>query len=173
MADSSSLILKLKAENNPWHCDCDMKELFQYISKQASEFSGFTCKWPVKHENVSWTVLGQEDCSVYTTLNIAVVTEKPTTLTPRSSVYSTSAIVDVTAGTSVNSHMPTSSLPVDTLSGFMWVLVILLTILILMNGAWLYLYLCKRKRATEQTREKRGALSSGEDSEQRLQDSAV
>lgn len=31
--ESSPSVLKLKADNNPWHCDCKMKHFLEYISK--------------------------------------------------------------------------------------------------------------------------------------------
>jgi hypothetical protein len=188
VTESSSPVLKLKANNNPWRCDCDMKDLFEYISKQSTKFSGFTCKEPLKHENVSWTILGQENCISVNVLNVEVKTEipttviptssvysteKPTTVIPTSSVYSTSAIVDVTEESAMNNHMSTPSQAVDTSLGIVWIFGIILIIMVLINGVLIAIIIRKCIRSNEQTRENTGALLRGEDREQRLQDSAL
>jgi hypothetical protein len=169
----SSPVLKLKADDNPWRCDCDMKALFEYISKQVSEFSGFACKEPSTRENSSWTFLGQENCTVYRALNAEVETGKPTTDIPKSSVYSTSVIVDVTEETAINTHMPTSAQSVDTSLRIIWIFAIILIIMELINTVWVFLYIRKCTRPNEQTHENRGALLCGEDRAQRTQDTNV
>jgi len=57
-----SSVLKLKADNNPWNCDCDMKVLFD-IFESVSTIPNLTCKGPPKYESKHWEVLKDADCS--------------------------------------------------------------------------------------------------------------
>jgi hypothetical protein len=173
VTESSSPLLKLKANNNPWRCDCDMKDLFEYISKQGSEFSGFTCKEPPKHENLSWTILGQENCIASAVLNVEVKTEIPTTVIPTGSVYSTSAIFDVTEETAMNIHTFTPSQAVDTSSEIVLIFTIILIITVLINSVLVANNIRKCIRPNEQTHENTGALLRGKDRGERSQDTTV
>jgi ABC-type bacteriocin/lantibiotic exporter with double-glycine peptidase domain len=155
----------MKADNNPWQCDCEMKDFFEYISKQGSAFSGFTCKEPLKYENLSWKCLADVDC---TARNIEGIAEKPTSVFPRRSLYSTSAVTDVTEETATNIHVPTPTTLVDT-SLLYWciVLIVLLSlVIILVLIYFIVVRICKHRSPREQTRENTGALLSGNDEPQ-------
>jgi hypothetical protein len=120
-----------------------MKDLFEYISGKGSAFSGFTCNGPPKVENSSWKVLGPVDCSTYTARNAKEITEKPVSVLPRRSVYSTSGITDVTEETETKIHIPTPTTPVDTSSATMWIVIIIMLSFII---GCLVVYICMRSR---------------------------
>jgi hypothetical protein len=160
-------------DNNPWHCDCKLKDLLEYISEQDSAFSGFTCREPLTYENLSWNDLRKLDCRTSTARNVKEIVEKPTSMLHRSSFYSTSAVTDVTEETAKNIHMPTSTTPLDTWLAAGWIVaIVLMIIIVLVILRRIVAHIRKRRRTYEQTRENTGALLSGND-EQRVQDSKV
>jgi hypothetical protein len=145
-----------------------MKDFFEYISKQGSAFSGFTCKEPLNYENESWKCLEKMDC---TARNVEETADKRTSVLPRRSIYSTSAVTDVTEETATNIHMPTPTTSAG-MSVVMWGLGIIMIISILINVILLVACMRKRRRPHEPTRENTGALLSGND-EERVQESEL
>jgi hypothetical protein len=71
-----SWVLKLKADNNPWNCDCEMKDLFDYVSERSSSPLDLTCKEPVMLENESWEALKHVDCGTSTASAVSLMTEE-------------------------------------------------------------------------------------------------
>jgi hypothetical protein len=164
--ESTPSVLKIKADNNPWHCDCKMKDFFEYISKQGPAFSGFICKEPQKYENISWKVLAEMDCTAYTSRNIEEVAEKPTSVLPRRSFYSTSPVTDVTEETATNIHMPIPTTQEGTFLAYgLSVVIILVAILVLINVIYIVARLRKHRRRYEQVRDNTRAALRGRDEE--------
>jgi len=80
-----SSMLKLKADNNPWNCDCDMKDLFDIISKSVLTLPNLTCKGPSEYENKHWEVLTDVDCSTTLAPTVIRTTEKSVSVSMTSS----------------------------------------------------------------------------------------
>ena len=116
----SSSVLKLKVDNNPWNCDCEMKVLFDYISKSVLTLPNLTCKGPSEYENKQWEVLKDADCSTTIAPTVIRMTEDSTSVSVTSSSNRNSAILKGTekpAANNVGSQSaasPNSAIPKGT-----------------------------------------------------------
>jgi cbb3-type cytochrome oxidase subunit 3 len=81
----SSSVLKLKADNNPWNCDCEMKVLYDYNSKSVLKLPNLTCKEPSEYENQHWDVLKDADCRTSVSPTVTQTTEVPVPVSVTSS----------------------------------------------------------------------------------------
>jgi thiol:disulfide interchange protein len=110
-------MLKLKADNNPWNCDCDMKDLFDIIYKSVLTLPNLTCKGPSEYENKHWEVLTDVDCSTTLAPTVIRTTEKSVSVSMASSSDRKSAIPKTEKSISVSvtsSSDRKSAIPEDT-----------------------------------------------------------
>jgi hypothetical protein len=147
-----SPVLKLKADNNPWNCDCYMKDLIDTILKSALTIPNLTCKGPTEYENKQWEVLKYADCS--TTVAPTVI---PTTVAPNLiRKPQDSVLISVTSTSDRNSAIPEDTekpttnnvnhLP-DTASTEIWIWLLLsLTVVCILCNIYLFLRMRRMKR---------------------------
>jgi len=101
-----SSVLKLKADNNPWNCDCDMKGFFDIIFKNVSPLPNLTCKGPPEYENKQWEVLEDVDCSSTVAPTGIRMTEESVTVSVRTSSVANSATPEDTEKPTTNNEGP-------------------------------------------------------------------
>jgi hypothetical protein len=114
----SSSEVKVKADNNPWNCDCTLKFLFDYVSESISSQLNLTCKEPSRLENSSWNALKHVDCSTSTAPNVKLITDESSSVPARRPVDTGSRDNRVTEESAVNDRMFTPTSQVSTKSDF-------------------------------------------------------
>jgi hypothetical protein len=106
MTEVQSPVLKLKADNNPWNCDCAMKDLFDIIFKRGVTLPNLICKGPSEYENKHWGVLKYADCSTTVAPPVTRMTEKSVSVSVTSSSDRKAAILKDTEKTAANNVSP-------------------------------------------------------------------
>ena len=123
--EALSSVLKMKADNNPWNCDCKMKDLFDYTSKSGLTLPNLTCKWPSEHEKKHWRFLEDADCSTSVAPTVVLMTEESVSVSKLSSYDQNSAISKGTEKPAANNIDP---LPA-TFSVTVWIVIIILLLI--------------------------------------------
>jgi len=132
-----SPVLKLKADNNPWNCDCDMKVLFD-IFESVSTLPNLTCKGPPEYESKHWEVLKDADCSTTVAPTVIRTTEKSVFVSMRTSSGRNSTIPEDTKKPTTNIDVPQTA----TLIEMLQVIIILLVIVIGLIISFIMFKLC-------------------------------
>ena len=134
-----SSVLKLKADNNPWNCDCDMKVLYDTIFESVSTLPNLTCKGPPQYENKHWEVLKDADCSstvastvIRMTEESVSVSEESVSVSVRSSFGRNSAIPEDTEKPATNNDVPQAH------TYMLMLLIIIVLLLIIMSLLLVY-----------------------------------
>jgi hypothetical protein len=140
----SSSIVKVKADNNPWNCDCTLKFLFDYVSERTSSQLNVNCKEPSRLENSSWNALKHVDCSTSTAPNVKLITDESASVPARGPVDTGSNDNRVTEESAVNDRRFTPTCPVCTSSEIEYIGVIIS--LSIVTVIFICLFLIKRVR---------------------------
>ena len=107
--EASSSVLKLKADNNAWNCDCEMKVLFDYISKNDLAPPNLTCKGPSEYENLHWKVLKSINCSTPAAPVFTRMIEVPASVPKKTSSVTKAVIPNLIDKPRVNTTAPLSA----------------------------------------------------------------
>lgn len=149
-----SSLLKLKADNNPWNCDCYMKGFFDIIFKNDSTIPNLTCKGPPKYEHKHWKVLKDADCSSTVAPTVIRMTEESVSVSEESvsvSEESVSVSVRSSSGRSSATHEDTEK-PVTNNDGpetaalksnFLIIIILVVVVLIILIVTLIFFVLRK------------------------------
>ena len=128
--DVPSSVLKLKADNNPWNCDCDMKDLFDIIFKSVLTLPNLTCIGPLQYENKHWEVLKDADCSTTVAPTVIRTTKESVSFSITSSLGGNSPIPEDTEKPAINNDGPHTATLITMLQATVILLVIIVGLII-------------------------------------------
>jgi hypothetical protein len=140
-----SLVLKLKADNNPWNCDCEMKVLYDHTSKSVLKLPNLTCKEPSKYENQHWEVLKDADCSTSVSPTVIQTTEDSVSVSMTSSSSSSS---DRNSSISKHTEKPVDNNigPVQATSSVVWIVITSISAVLTLGLIVLFIWLDSKMR---------------------------